>query len=408
MRNRQRYPHDVAWYSGEDAAGRAGVEPSHLVRLVDLGILTPDTPDRYSDGDVRRVLMAKSLEGAGIPLDAVAAATQRGALSLAFLDAESYERFAALSGETFSQVSRRTGIPLELLTVIREAIGMAEPSPDDRLRDDEIAIVPFIELQLAAGFSRTATERLLRVMGDSTRRITEQEASWWRSEVIEPAMAAGKGPEEMTNPEFADRISPLAERTVLAMYHAQQARAWTANIIDGFEQMMAEAGIHSRLERQPAICFLDISGYTRLTQELGDDAAAELASTVARLVQRSSVQHGGKPIKWLGDGVMFHFEDPGPGVRAALDMVAALASAGLPPAHVGLHAGPVLFQQGDYFGQTVNLSSRIADYARPGEVLVSQAVAEAAASQGIRFGDIGPVELKGVSGAVHLLRADLE
>ena len=408
MRNRQRYPHDVAWYSGEDAAGRAGVEPSHLVRLVDLGILTPDTPDRYSDGDVRRVLMAKSLEGAGIPLDAVAAATQRGALSLAFLDAESYERFAALSGETFSQVSQRTGIPLELLTVIREAIGMAEPSPDDRLRDDEIAIVPFIELQLAAGFSRTATERLLRVMGDSTRRITEQEASWWRSEVIEPAMAAGKGPEEMTNPEFADRISPLAERTVLAMYHAQQARAWTANIIDGFEQMMAEAGIHSRLERQPAICFLDISGYTRLTQELGDDAAAELASTVARLVQRSSVQHGGKPIKWLGDGVMFHFEDPGPGVRAALDMVAALASAGLPPAHVGLHAGPVLFQQGDYFGQTVNLSSRIADYARPGEVLVSQAVAEAAESQGIRFGDIGPVELKGVSGAVHLLRADLE
>ncbi len=408
MRNRQRYPHDVAWYSGEDAAGRAGVEPSHLVRLVDLGILTPDTPDRYSDGDVRRVLMAKSLEGAGIPLDAVAAATQRGALSLAFLDAESYERFAALSGETFSQVSRRTGIPLELLTVIREAIGMAEPSPDDRLRDDEIAIVPFIELQLAAGFSRTATERLLRVMGDSTRRITEQEASWWRSEVIEPAMAAGKGPEEMTNPEFADRISPLAERTVLAMYHAQQARAWTANIIDGFEQMMAEAGIHSRLERQPAICFLDISGYTRLTQELGDDAAAELASTVARLVQRSSVQHGGKPIKWLGDGVMFHFEDPGPGVRAALDMVAALASAGLPPAHVGLHAGPVLFQQGDYFGQTVNLSSRIADYARPGEVLVSQAVAEEAESQGIRFGDIGPVELKGVSGAVHLLRADLE
>ncbi len=408
MRDRQRYPHDVASYLGEDAAGRAGVEPSYLVRLVDLGILTPDTPDRYSDGDVRRVLMAKSLEGAGIPLDAVAAATQRGALSLAFLDAESYERFAALSGETFSQVSRRTGIPLELLTVIREAIGMAEPSPDDRLRDDEIAIVPFIELQLAAGFSRTATERLLRVMGDSTRRITEQEASWWRSEVIEPAMAAGKGPEEMTNPEFADRISPLAERTVLAMYHAQQARAWTANIIDGFEQMMAEAGIHSRLERQPAICFLDISGYTRLTQELGDDAAAELASTVARLVQRSSVQHGGKPIKWLGDGVMFHFEDPGPGVRAALDMVAALASAGLPPAHVGLHAGPVLFQQGDYFGQTVNLSSRIADYARPGEVLVSQAVAEAAASQGIRFGDIGPVELKGVSGAVHLLRADLE
>jgi adenylate cyclase len=398
----------VAWYSGEDATDQAGVEPSYLVRLVELGLLAPETPDRYSDGDVRRVLMATSLEGAGIPLDAVAAAAQRGALSLDFLDAEAYERFAALSNETFSQVSARTGIPLELLTVIREAIGMAEPAPDDRLREDEMAIVPFLELQVSEGFRPTAIERLLRVQGDSTRRITEQEAAWWYSEVIEPALAAGKGPEALANADLADRNAPLSERSVLAMYHAQQARAWTANLIEGFETLLAKAGIHSRLERLPAICFLDISGYTRFTQELGDDAAAELAGTVARLVQRSSVHHGGKPIKWLGDGVMFHFEDPGPGVRAALEMVAALAAAGLPPAHVGLHAGPVLFQQGDYFGQTVNLSSRIADYARPGEVLVSQAVAEASAGQGVRFGDVGPVELKGVSGAVHLLRAHLE
>jgi class 3 adenylate cyclase len=397
----------VTWYSRNEAAERAGVEVPYLGRLVDLGILTPDAQGRFSGGDVRRVLMATSLEGAGIPLDAVADALRRGALSLDFLDAAAYERFAALSGETFREVSERTGIPLALLTVIREAIGMAEPSPDDRLREDEAAIVPWVELQLAAGFRPVAIERLLRVLGDSTRRITEQEAAWWRSEVIEPAMEAGENTDAIANPEFADRIAPMSEHALLAMYHAQQARAWTANIIGGFEQLLATAGIHSRLERQPAICFLDISGYTRLTQELGDDAAAELASNVALLVQRSSVQHGGKPIKWLGDGVMFHFEDPGPGVRAALEMVDALAAAGLPPAHVGLDAGPVLFQQGDYFGQTVNLSARIADYARAGEVLVSRAVVDASNEQGIRFGDIGPVDLKGVSGAVHLLRAEL-
>ena len=184
----------------------------------------------------------------------------------------------------------------------------------------------------------------------------------------------------------------------------RQPRVRGTDLADGGTD---EAGIHSRLERQPAICFLDISGYTRLTQELGDDAAAELASTVARLVQRTSVQHGGKPIKWLGDGVMFHFEDPGPGVRAALEMVSALATEGLPPAHVGLHSGPVLFQQGDYFGQTVNLSARIADYARQGEVLVSAAVADASDERDLRFADIGSVDLKGVSGAVHLLRAEL-
>ena len=397
----------MTWYTQEDAAERVGVEPSYLVRLVDLGILAPEEPDRFSPGDVRRVLMAKSLEDAGIPLEGVAAGIQSGALSLSFLDAASYERFAALAAETFRQVSDRTGIPLELLMVVREAIGMAQPSADDRLREDEMAIVPFIELQVAEGFRAAAIERLLRVQGDSTRRITEQEGAWWNSEVIAPAMEAGKGPEEIGNADLADRIAPLSEQAVLAMYHAQQARAWTANIIEGFEMQLAKAGIHTRLERLPAICFLDISGYTRLTQERGDDAAADLSTTVARLVQRSSVQHGGKPIKWLGDGVMFYFSDPGPGVRAALEMVDGLAGAGLPPAHVGLHAGPVLFQEGDYFGQTVNLSARIADYARQGEVLVSRAVADASQEKGIAFGDIGPVELKGVSGTVHLLRAHL-
>ena len=218
-------------------------------------------------------------------------------------------------------------------------------------------------------------------------------------------MASGKGPEEVANSELANLTAPLAERAVLAMYHAQQVRTWTANIIEGFEVLMANAGIHSRLERMPAICFLDIVGYTRLTQERGDEEAAGLATEVAKLVQRSSIRHDGKTIKWLGDGVMFFFPDPGAGVAAALEMVDGLAAAGLPPAHVGLHAGPVLYQEGDYFGQTVNVAARIAEYARPREVLVSQAVADVSPPDGIEFHDIGSVELKGVSGTVHLLQA---
>ena len=352
--------------------------------------------------------MAKSLEDAGMLLQDVVAAIQRGALSLEFLDAAGYERFTQLAAESFQQVSDRTRIPLELLTVIREAIGMAQPLPDDRLREDEMAIVRFIELQFAEGFRPAAIERVLRVQGDSTRRIADAEAAWWNTEVVEPAMSADEGPQGISNADLTDRIAPVMEQAVLAMYHMNQARAWTANIIDGFEGLMAEAGIRSRLERLPAICFLDITAYTRLTQERGDDAAANVATTVARLVQRCSVHRGGKTIKWLGDGVMFYFDDPVQGVRAALEMVAELAHAELPPAHVGLHVGPVLFQEGDYFGQTVNLSARIADYAQAGEVLVSQVAADASRSDGLSFRDIGPVELKGVSGIVHLLRAQLD
>jgi len=56
----------------------------------------------------------------------------------------------------------------------------------------------------------------------------------------------------------------------------------------------------------------------------------------------------GEPVKWLGDGVMFYFPDPGHGVLAALGMVEAVATRALPPAHVGIHAGPVVFQEGDF------------------------------------------------------------
>ena len=90
----------MSWYSIEGVAERAGVEPDYVVRLVSLRILTPEEPDRFSPGDVRRVLMARSLEDAGISLDDVAAAIRQGALSLGFFDAASYERFAALAPET--------------------------------------------------------------------------------------------------------------------------------------------------------------------------------------------------------------------------------------------------------------------------------------------------------------------
>jgi adenylate cyclase len=117
------------------------------------------------------------------------------------------------------------------------------------------------------------------------------------------------------------------------------------------------------------------------------------------------LEHGGEPVKWLGDGVMFYFRDPGQGVLSALDMVRGMGEHELPPAHVGVHAGPVIFQEGDYYGRTVNIAARIAEYARPGEVLVSREVVDAAEGTSVAFTPIGPIELKGVSGALDLHRA---
>jgi len=395
----------MAHFSRAEAAERAGVQPAYLDRLIELGIIRPGGEGRLSAGDVRRARMVRTLEGAGFTLEGLAAGLRGGYLSLDFLDTAVYERFATLSDQTFQQLSERTGLPLHLLLLIREATGSAAPDPEDLVREDELGVVPLIENQLAMGFRPLAVERGLRVFGDSLRRMAETESDAWRSEIMEPLLAAGKGPDEVAEAgtdEAGARLERAVDGALMALWHANQARAWTANIIAGFEQALTTAGLLTKLAHPPAMCFLDITGYTRLTQEHGDEAAASLAERLGRLVQRTSLAQGGRPVKWLGDGVMLYFPNPGPGVLAALEMVAGVASAGLPPAHVGLHAGPVLFQEGDYFGQTVNLASRIAEYARPGEVLVSQEVVDAAPDSGAIFTEIGPVELKGVAGVVRL------
>ena len=399
-----RYSTNVATFSRAEIAERAGVTEADVTRLVDLGILVPGDADRFGPADSRRASLVQSLEAGGIAAESLADGMRRGEIDLAFMDDPAYERFAARSGETFRQASERTGIPVELLMVIREAIGSALPTPDDHMREDELAVLPLIELELKNGFRPIMIERFLRVMGDCMRRLAETGADVWRSEVLGPLYAKGlKGAEiGISTAELSEGIGPLQDEALLAILHAQEQHSWTSNIIGGFETIMANAGLQSRPDRPAAMCFLDITGYTRLTQERGDEAAAALATQLARLVQRTSVQHGGRPIKWLGDGVMFHFPNPGPGVLAALEMVDGVVAAGLPPAHVGLHAGPVIFQEGDYYGQTVNVASRIAEYARPGEVLVSQAVVEASAGTEVAFRDIGPVELKGVAGAMQL------
>ena len=186
------------------------------------------------------------------------------------------------------------------------------------------------------------------------------------------------------------------------MYRAQLRHAYASNMVDGITAQLAASGIVASNDRPPAMCFLDITGFTRLTSERGDKAAADLADVLGRLVMRVSVEHGGRPVKWLGDGVMLHFRDPGAAVDAALIMADEVPRVGLPPAHVGLHAGPVVFQDGDYYGSTVNLASRIAEYARPGEVLVSRAVVDASTDGAAEFVPLGQIELKGAPGPIEL------
>ncbi len=394
----------VGEYTRQDVARRAGVHPEYVDRLVELGILTPGTGDAFSTGDVRRARWVRSWEDAGVPLEGMAAAVREGVLSFSYLDSSAFDRFAGVSDTTFQQLSDGTGIPFDLLRVVREAVGFAEPRPEDHVRVDELSVVSAIELQLKMGFRPAIIEGWLRVCADGLRRIAETETDWWRTEVELPLLEGG-----MTEPEMLDaqaqsgsEMTPMLEQALIGIYRVQQEHAWSKSAVEDVEAALERAGLHTRVHRPPAVSFLDISGYTRLTDERGDEAAAELAATLAGLVRRSSQGHGGQAVKWLGDGVMFFFPDPGQSVLAALDMVAGVAAHALPPARVGIQAGPVVFQEGDYFGRTVNAAARIAEYARPGEVLVTQDVVDAADGTSITFTEIGAVELKGISGTLRL------
>ena len=144
--------------------------------------------------------------------------------------------------------------------------------------------------------------------------------------------------------DVGSRIAPLMEQALLSIYHGQQEHAWSKSAVEDVEAPLERAGLYRRVHRPPAVCFLDISGYTRLTEERGDEAAAELATTLAALVRGSSREHGGQPVKWLGDGVMFYFPNR---VMACWPRSTWWRAwqRDLPPARVRIHAGPVVFQE---------------------------------------------------------------
>jgi hypothetical protein len=127
--------------------------------------------------------------------------------------------------------------------------------------------------------------------------------------------------------------------------------------------------------RPPAICFVDLTGYTQLTEERGDEVAARVAGRLAWLVNDVARSRGGRPVRWLGDGGLFHLREPWMAVIAGLDMVECAPAVDLPPAHVGIHTGPVISQDGDVYGRTVNVAARIASYAQAGQVVVSEETA---------------------------------
>jgi adenylate cyclase len=392
--------------SFDELANQAEVSPDFLERLIELGALEPNDGDaNYDSADAGRVRLLHAWEGAGLPPEDIMSLVRTGELSISWLDAPVIARAMRIE-MTFGQLCSEEEVPLRTVQALYEAIGFAPPEPTDRTREGDRELVDLLRKFMGAGAGEGPTLRLLRVYADSMRRIAKAEAELYESAIEEPLRLSGRSEGELIDfgARFGGNVNAQLERAFLDIYHRHREHIWIEHSIGHAEIALERAGLFEKVPKPPAICFVDLTGYTRLTEERGDEFAAELASNLASLVEDISRRRGGRPIRWLGDGGMFHFKDPQAAVLAGLDMVESAPGAQLPPMHIGIHTGPVVFQDGDVYGRTVNLASRIASHAAGGEVLASEETVRRA-PEGVRFEPVGSVALKGVAQPVDLYQA---
>jgi adenylate cyclase len=390
----------------DELATRSGTSPERIRTLVGLRILELEDGS-FARRDVMRTRAVGYLETMGIEAEDLAVALASGHLTLGYL--ETAGRQYPRTDFTHAQLSEQIGVPLATLEHAYIAFGLRRPEPDERVRTEDLEIIEILHLLLGSGVEEGDVLRLARVWGESARRVAQYLPHYFHTAIEERYRRRGL----TDNPAFEAAIRDVGLRVgrsgedLLGWLFRRHSEAFmTAHQFDHVEAALEEAGVRDRPVRQPeAAVFADLSGYTRLTEEMGDEAAADTALAFAQLVSEVGREHRGNTVKLLGDGVLLHFPDPGDAVRGSLELTARAPSLGLPPAHVGVNAGRMLYNEGDYFGRTVNIAARIAAQAEPGTVYVGESLVGLVPEDGFRLHDLGEVELKGISEPMRIFEA---
>jgi adenylate cyclase len=389
-----------------EVAERANVPEVFVRQLVAAGALPGEEGELEVAGAVRRARLLWSWTAAGLSVETILTLVNRGALSLAFLDAPVMDLPERLD-RSYEQLAADHGVPMRFLQALHQSLGFAPPEPGDRAGEDDATMLEVAGLFRGVGAGDDATLRLLAVYADSLRRIAKAEADHYEANVERRLRAEGVDERQLIElgTQLGDRVSGLLEQVLLMVYRRRHWHVWTEHVINHVEEALERSGLQQRVAQPPAICFVDLTGYTRLTEERGDEAAAQVAGRLLALVNDISRRRGGQAVRWLGDGGMFYFREPGTAVVAGLDLVERGPAVDLPPAHVGIHTGPVISQDGDVYGRTVNVAARIASYAHAGQVVVSKETAQRSGDRQAWFDPLGAVELKGVAEPLALYRA---
>ncbi|HEX3978210.1 MAG TPA: adenylate cyclase regulatory domain-containing protein [Solirubrobacteraceae bacterium] len=299
---------------------------------------------------------------------------------------------------TAGEVEERTGLPAGTMARLRRQHGLPAPESEDRVfSDEDVEAAKSMKLFLDAGFADERVDEITRVLGEGMGRLSATIAASF----VETFLDAGESEDEVALrfAQLAEQLTPAFAPILVAAFKAHLRDSVQRGVL-GLAEL--EAGDIAGAQ-ELAVCFADLVGFTRLG---GQVEVGELSTVAGRLASLSAslTEPPVRLVKTIGDAAMFVSPEPSTLVELALKLVDAFEAEGLPSLRAGIAFGPALLRAGDYYGNSVNLASRVTGVARPGSVLCTREIRDAA-SDAFSWSSAGRHKLKGVSGPTPLYRA---
>jgi adenylate cyclase len=373
-----------------EAARRSGVPASTLKRWAAEKIV-PVRRGRWTVAAAAQARVVARMRERGYSLEDLKSAGREGRLAFGFTE----ELFSGSEERvTIEQAAAETGLEPELVERILVILGT--PKGQRELNKEDLAALRHCARVLAAGFPLVAFLQLVRVYAQAMRRIADAEVRLFHLYVHEPLIRDAVPELEMAEEmgELAADILPLAA-PLTEYLHDRYLRFFVEQDVVG--HMEADSAMDTaEIELghvNVTLCFIDLTGFTRYTEEEGDIEALDVVETFVAGVE-ATLPREATIVKTIGDEVMVVSPDPASLTEWAVTFLSRFPQR--PQPRVGIHYGDAVYRDGDYFGSQVNLVHRVVNRALAGEVLVTDTVCGAiAGSRRLEFEPIGEVKLKG-------------
>jgi len=344
------------------------VSPATLRRWVAEEIV-PLRDGEWTPAALAQARIVARLRKGGHSLAQLRDAARSGRLAYGYLEDLFPEPEPARS---LDEAAEETGLEPAMIARIWTAAGFSEASLE-RLSGDDVELLKRLAEVLNAGLPLVAFLQLVRVYGQAIAQIADAEVKLFHLYVHEPLIRDGVPGLDIAE-ELADLASELLPLSapIMEQVHQRLLQHFVEqDIVGHLEGAAEEDGVLGRV--RVAIAFADLAGYTRLTEELGEEEALEVVERFVGAVE-NSLPDDARVIKTIGDEVMVVGSD----ASALADWAVGFQelATGRPRPRIGLHAGFALYRDGDYYGRAVNLASRVGARAAGGEVLVTREVRE--------------------------------